>query len=367
MLKGIVLSTMAFCTIALSAAVYADPDPTAGVVYLRTDCTEGGVTVANCVTTMSSLLNWINNTRHPSAANPLVVEIGPGTFKAFNCNGGGYTTLRGSGRQNTIITNGQAYGDAFQATNCTQIDVSELTILGTGTALHTMDWIGGGTSTWSNVDVSGNSYGWWDTGGTHYWFGCRFINKAGYGVSRAYETQGASWFFGSQIEADGPAGNVMALGVFGSGEAHVYGGNVRALMPNGTAGAPGAETGIEAVYAGGTGAQVHLHGTGIDVISGAGNDIAALVAGSGAMIHANGSAYVLTTGTGGTVYRLINNGGDMRAPYVWQSSATPPNIGSITGADQVMITGTGNGHPGMVVYDDSCASKWYDIGAQACH
>ena len=366
------LAVFAFCTITLSAVAYAAPDASAPVVYLRTDCTEGGVGLVNCFTTMDSLVTWINNTRHPSATNPLDVEIGPGTFSAFSCQDGGYTTLKGSGRQNTIITNGQVYGGAFYASNCTQLDLSELTILGTANALHTMDWLGTGTSTWSNVDIAGNSYGWWDTGGTHFWFGCRFINKAGYGVSRAYQTQGVSWFFGSEIEADAANGasEAMALGVNG-GEAHVYGGAIRTLVPGGNGGSTiGSSTGIKAVRASGASAEVHIHGTGIDVISGPGNQIAALIADSGAMIHANGAAYNLSTGTGGTVYRILNNGGHIHAPYLWEHIPDPttiPNYTSVTGADITTVTtGTSDGHPHTVIYDASCTSKWYDTVDKAC-
>lgn len=352
----------------LSATVQAAPDPTASVVYLRTNCTEEGVNLGNCFTTMDSLITWINGTRHPSATNPLVVEIGPGTFSRFSCASGGYTTLRGSGREQTIITNGQEEGNAFDASGCTQLEFSELRIVGSKTALHSMDWSGSGTSTWSNVDVIGNSYGWFDGGGTHFWFGSRFINKAGFGVSRAYQTTGDNWFFGSEIVAEAANGafEVMALGVRNGGKVHVYGGAIRVSVPN-SGSTLGNGSGIKAVYTYGAGTEIHIHGTGIDVISGQGNNVAALIAENGAMIHANETAYNLSTGTGGTIYRIINTAGHVHAPYFWEEHAGPPNIVSVTGADRAVITQTDNGHPGMVIYDTSCASKWYNIGTQTCY
>ncbi|MEW6332068.1 MAG: hypothetical protein AB1560_11475 [Pseudomonadota bacterium] len=363
-LPRVVSTVLACCSITLSSATYAVPDPSAPVVYLRTDCTEGGVSLVNCFTNMSSLITWISTTRQPSAANPLLVEIGPGTFGRFSCANGGYTTLRGSGREKTVITNGAEDSNAFNASNCTQLEFSELTIKGTTSALHTMDWIGSGTSTWSDVDIIGNAYGWYDGGGTHYWFGSRIINKAGSGVSRAYLTSGENWFFGSVITAEA-AKNVVdavALEVRSGGEVHVYGGALRAVVATSFAGAS-----VNAARTIGSDAEIHIHGTGIDVISTPANNIAALIATSGSMIHAAASAYNLSTGSGGTISRIVNNGGHVHAPYFWEEHTTPPNIISVTGADRAVITQTANGHPGIVVYDSTCASKWYDIGTQACH
>lgn len=363
-LPRIVSSVLAFCTITLSTVVYAVPDPSAPVVYLRTDCTEGGVSLVNCFTTMDSLVTWISNTRQPSAANSLLVEVGPGTFGSFSCSDGGYTTLRGSGREKTVITNGTEYRNAFNSANCTQLEFSELTIKGTTSALHSMDWSGPGTSTWSDVDIIGHAYGWYDLGGIHYWFGSRIINKAGFGVSRAYLTSGENWFFGSEIVAEAAknVSDAVALEVRGGGEVHVYGGAVRTVVTAGIGGAT-----VNAARTIGSGAEVHIHGTGIDVISTPANNIAALIAESGTMIHANASAYNLSTGAGGTISRIVNNGGHVHAPYFWEEHDVPPNIISATGADRAVITATANGHPSIVIYDTSCASMWYDIGAQACH
>jgi hypothetical protein len=348
--------------LAFSHNSFAAIDPAATVVLLRTSCNDGtGGTLNNCFTTMSSLITWISNTRQPSAASPLVVEIGPGTFGQFGCANGGYTTLRGSGREKTVITNGAAFSSAFHVDNCTQLEFSELTIKGTSSALHSMDWIGGGTSTWSDVDIIGNAYGWYDGGGTHYWFGSRIINKPGFGVSRAYLTSGENWFFGSEITAEGmnSAGDVVAFEVRTGGEVHVYGGAIRSVVSGGGTGST-----VNAARAIGTGAEIHIHGTGIDVISVPANNIAALIAASGTKIHANASAYNLSTGAGGTISRIVNNGGHVHAPYLWEEHPTPPNIVSVTGADMAVVTdGT---QPHLVIYSDNCTSKWFDTSTNAC-
>ncbi|GAB4507378.1 MAG: hypothetical protein Tsb0026_02570 [Sulfuricaulis sp.] len=345
-----------------SQGSFAAIDPAAPVVLLRTSCNDGaGGTLNNCFTAMSSLITWIDGTRHPNAANPLVVEIGPGTFGRFSCGNGGYTTLRGSGREKTVITNGEEYNNAFHADNCTQLELSELTIKGSNNALHSMDWIGSGTSTWSDVDIIGHAYGWYDGGGTHYWFGCRFINKPGFGLSRGYLTSGENWFFGSEItaEAANGAGDVVALEVRAGGEVHVYGGAIRSVVSGGSGGST-----VNAARAIGTGAEIHIHGTGIDVISTPANNIAALIATSGTMIHANASAYNLSTGTGGTISRIINNGGHVHAPYLWEEHPTPPNIVSVTGADMAVVTD--GVQPHLVIYSSNCTSKWFDTSTNAC-
>lgn len=368
--RGIVVTALAFGFMYFPVTSLGAPDPTANVVQLRKDCAEGGVTKPNCFTSMISVTDWIKLTRRPSAVNPLLVEIGPGTFGRFTCRNGGYTTLRGSGRQNTVITNGEEFNNAFDAINCTQLDLSELSIVGTKNALHTMDWSGGGTSTWSNVDVVGNSYGWWDTGGIHFWFGSRITNKAGFSVSRAYQTTaGESWFFGSELKAEAStresASDVTALGVNG-GEVHVYGGVIRAVAPLGSVGTLGSFEGIKAIKASGSSAEVHIHGTGIDVISSAADEIAALFAENGARIHADGTAYNLATGPGGTVFRIINSGGHVHAPYTWQHIPDYP-LRSITGADTTMeIVGS---DINLLIYNSQCSGAggpWYNVALRSC-
>jgi hypothetical protein len=112
--------------------------------------------------------------------------------------------------------------------------------------------------------------------------------------------------------------------------------------------------------------KIHIHGTGIDVISQSANNIVALAASNGGTIHANAAAYSLKTGSGGTVTRISNNGGHVHAPYLWEQHANPPAILSENGADMAVVTGTADNHPHLVIYDTSCAGKWFDTSTNAC-
>ena len=57
----------------------------------------------------------------------------------------------------------------------------------------------------------------------------------------------------------------------------------------------------------------------------------------------------------------------MHAPYQWEPHPTPPVILSENGADIAVVTsGTSDSHPHMLVYDNSCTSKWYDMVDKAC-
>lgn len=130
------------------------------------------------------------------------------------------------------------------------------------------------------------------------------------------------------------------------------------------------DTSLSAVTAT-SGGMVHIHGTGIDAISSASNNIKVLTAGVGSMIHANASSYNLSTPTG-SVTRINNTGGHIHAPYLWEhipDPTTAPNFASQNGADTTTVTtGTSDGQPHMAVYSASCPSgtKWYDQVDKVC-
>jgi hypothetical protein len=179
-----------------------------------------------------------------------------------------------------------------------------------------------------------------------------------------------SWFFGTEIQADlcdlngyGPNGNFL-IRASGQGEVHVYGSVVRvgATCPMGVG------TPIVAITAS-NGRNVHVHGTGIDVISTVPNNIVVLLANSGGTIHANASAYNLST-TSGTVTRISNSGGHIHAPYHWEhipDPATIPNFTSVSGAD--MTTEVVGADINMLVYNNQCTGAggpWYNVALRSC-
>jgi hypothetical protein len=119
------------------------------------------------------------------------------------------------------------------------------------------------------------------------------------------------------------------------------------------------------------GGTVHIHGTGIDVISDAPNAITVLRADPTGTIHANSSAYNLSAVSGSTVTR-IGGSGHIHAPYLWEhvpDAIEIPNFQSANGADQTTVTvGTSDGHPHTAVYSSTCptTARWYDQVDKVC-
>lgn len=358
------------------------PDANAGVVYLRTSCNvansgSGESPAKNCFESLNALNTWIWVTRKPGAANPLLVEMGPGTFrgKIICANQAGLVSFRGAGRGQTVI---QEKTETVGALNCGNISFAHLTVNVTDGPLGI--YATGTNTTWDNVEVNGNGYVWIDLPSgcgssgkrsTHYWFGSRIVARTSPGFSIAYANQcDASWFYGSEITAIGSGGGRLeALSVYG-GEVHVYGSVIRVLSE-------GTETfsTFHAAHANGAG-EIHIHGTGIDVLSAGANNIVALHGITGGKIHANASSYNLKTASGSKVTRIIkdaNPNTHVHAPYLWPEHDAPPNIASVTGADMAVVapsltSPTSDGRPHLVIYDATCttATKWYDTVDRRC-
>ena len=151
------------------------------------------------------------------------------------------------------------------------------------------------------------------------------------------------------------------------GEIHVYGSVLRALVDGDT------RDNLSAAFA--RGGKIHIHGTGIDVISNTGKNITALSVDTNGEIHANQSSFFLSSGSGAKVTRINNMGGHIHAPYLWEhipNPSTVPNFVSANGADMsVVTTGTSDGHPHTVIYSTTCASispaaAWWDAVDKVC-
>ncbi len=361
--------------------------PTSGampdVVYLRKNCE----TLQNCATTLAELTTWLAATRKPNEESPLLVNMGPGTFDKLEmtCNSAsnylGYVSFMGAGRQQTIIAGFGPGVFAMGIGNCTQLSFSNLMILaandGTDDAGGGISWNGGGVSTWSNVDVVAQYWGWEEhtntcgsTQGTHSWFGSRISVTEAFGTAVAVKaTCDASWFYGSEISTTvNSAGAATAMHIIGSSaEAHVYGSVIRAISHVNNI------KGVVAVSAA-TGGVVHIHGTGIDVSSTAPNNLIALNAATGGMIHANESSYNLST-ISGTVTRIkkdTNASTHVHAPYLWEHIPDPvtiPNFTSVTGADVTTEVAINGVDINMLVYNSQCAGAggpWYNVALRSC-
>jgi hypothetical protein len=361
--------------LAFSHNISAAIDPAASVVLLRTSCDDGaGGTLNNCFTSLGDLNTWVV-TRNPSPTNALRIEVGPGSYNAgFKCTNVGGISIEGAGRG--VTTFGQTSGAVGMVlSNCSRLSVSHITIKG---GYGAVQWGGDGVTTWTDVEVIGAGRGWYETAGCtqsqskHYWNSSHIEAIPFFSLVDPYDSNcGEHWFFGSELVANGiqsglPGGypgDVVAVRAYGTAEIHVYGSVLRALVSTTAA------YGTPATGAAAVGGQVHIHGTGIDVISSVPRDIWALHAEAGGMIHANASAYNLST-TSGTVTRISNAGGHIHAPYLWEHIPDPttmPNFTSVTGADMTTVTtGTSDGHPHFVIYDSSCVSKWYDTVDKVC-
>lgn len=371
-----VLLVSILCGTGVSAAV----DPAAAVVKVRKDCTENGVTLANCFTNMAALTNWMANTRSPkpNASNPLRVEIGPGTFGNadifITCNPAanytGYTSFEGAGNGQTVLKGtGSGASSPLTVDSCTELSFSHLTI--TTTFYGGILWKGGGNSRWNDVNVIGVARAWYEeecgaTRGSHYWSGSKLTASSKFSIATTYRaTCDESWLFGSEVVASVPVNEYPANGgavvAGGNGIIHVYGSVLRALIegPQAASGVPAASAGADEA-----GGEIHIHGTGIDVISNTGKNIVALYAQSNGMIHANASAYNMSTT--GTKTRIVNTGGHVHASYLWEEHAEAPSITSVNGADMAVVTNTSDGQPHLVIYSSSCASKWFDTVTGAC-
>lgn len=361
------------CMSFAASGVFAAVDTNAAVVQLRKSCQEVSGTLNNCFTNLATLNSWIWNIRNPqpSAAAPLLVEIGPGVFTGqFNCTNKGYVTLRGTGMQNTIIegANGGDETVPIATTNCVNLTFSHMTLRNIVGVYATQSL--GGSTYWDNVEIDALGYAWIDSltyqcigVGKHYWFNSRIIARTAFSLTKAYyNVCDESWFFGSEITAVGSAGSTSVVSVFAhGGEVHIYGSVIRAMT--------NANVVISELVAAQSinNAKIHIHGTGIDVISPAANNIVALKASNSSEIHANASSYNLSTGAGGSVKRLSkNNDGHIHAPYLWEHIPTAPNFTSLTGADMATITNTSDNHPHLVIYDSSCTNKWFDTTTNAC-
>jgi hypothetical protein len=378
--KATAVAATVFATTTLfSVEVPAALDPQSASVQLRQTCSDVNGDFNNCFTDLPTLNAWISDVRRPSAANPLVVDIGPGVFQGqFLCDYTpsdpgtyeGYVTFRGAGKGNTVITN---ITYPISTVACKGLVFRDLTVTASGFAVQ-----GAGSETsWHDVEIrAGGIYAWFDsaantcyvpTRGKHVWHSSSIISETQSGQGSAYQTScDESWFFGSEIvgisnAVSGGTATAFKVGEISKkprAEVHVYGGVIRALA-GGSSGATLAPVQV-ANYG-----MIHIHGTGIDAIGTAGNPIIALSATTHGEIHANESSYVLKNGTTEDIARIVNNGGHVHAPYMWESHAEPPAITSQDNADVVVVTDA-SGLPQLVVYNSICPSKWFDLASKTC-
>ena len=158
--------------IVLGPMLFSAPSSAQNIAHLRTDCTG----YSNCFTDMTSLSTWLNDTRWPTSADPITVNVGVGDFTGrLYCNGfgmppgeGGHATYKGESRSGSrLVGTNTSYPFAtVHSANCDDLDFQNLTIVAPdaelGIALY---WTQGGDSRWIDVDVQAPRYAaWYDSG-----------------------------------------------------------------------------------------------------------------------------------------------------------------------------------------------------------
>lgn len=416
--KSTFISSLLFvASLALSNTAVAvnTADLNAEVVFLRKDCGA----MSNCFDNMETLLDyiwgpWTPQPRIPSANSPLLVDIGPGKFDVFNCSGtdnnpNGWVTLRGAGQKNTRIENLPGGDNAIVNNNgsvsvkhCTNLSFQDLTV---GGDFYTIAWTGGGTSTWTNVEVDiadeskAQNIGWYETfcdsgakQAVHYWFGSRITTHQDGSNRSSYFSCGDTWFYGGEITTRvnnrsyaSNVANPIQLVQSGnySGVIHLFGTAVRIVIPNGNS-IFQQEDEVVGVFLRGPGTEFHMHG-GIISIDASGSsqsyDVTAVQL-SGGVAHTPDTAFVVKAAGNGTASRVklggVANINDVQSPYLWPAGENPPTaISPKSGEDQFVendCSVSGNCNSGgfethlMIANPAKCGAidPWFDTQVGEC-
>jgi len=399
------------------AAPDSTPDSNASVVFLRSSCAVAGATMENCFESMTALTNvtngWIWTTRQPSATSRLIVDVGPGEFGQFACDGDGFVTVRGAGRENTILRAGGSTGIAALVQNC--VDLSFIDIGFSGGEVG-VKWIGGGNASWVDVDFvttseAGISYGWYDqcdsnveAKSVHYIHSSRARNVGtGAGYTSAYGSSCAeTWYFGGEVLTTIDANTAIAA--FGVNLAdgavfQAFGTAIRVsvvtdddssltlfgvqVTSNNPAAAP--YIGHHKVHG-----MFHSHGgvISVKVAPAASQSVNAtgISASVYAMVHTPGTAFVIEGGTSGQSKRLVNTDGtaNVMDAFLWQAGPKPPmsttesnRVSSISGLDLWVETdcstsgacNSSGTETHLMIYNSAkCGSTnpWFDTQMGAC-
>jgi len=383
----------------------------AEVFYLRSSCA-GQPTP--CYTSISSL-NAAVTPR--TAANPLIVDIGPGDFPAsgplsLTCNGtNGFVTYRGAGREHSriVAANGGVFQAAVLLNGCQRLGFQDLTVVG---RRYGVIWFSNGTSTWTNVDVvmataGDTSVGWTEEfcsaedPGDHYWFSSRIRVTAKADSNAGYSAPCArSWFFGSEIDVIGDESlnarsnpNLAAVTVSGEGEVQAFGSLIRARSAGATTAALNgldAGVGLATIRIGKTfagadaaGGMFHAHGTNLtaNAATNPGRNATVLdVRVGAAMAHTFETSFVATPGAGGTGQRILKAAGStamLQSPFQWEATTAPPVDASENGLDSYVETdcaSTGNCNGGgtqthLMIYNPAhcgAGNPWFNVVTGRC-
>lgn len=406
-----------------STYAVATPDTGAARITLKLTCETGNnncfdTDVATTNGSIADMLTWMWVTRDPSVADPLIVDIDPGTYllpnNALFCKDDGNVTVRGSGIDNTVLSGGGQTPNlsVVDIENCTNLSFQDLTIRtdtrsGSSGSQNGIFWVGGGNSTWTNIQVQASGYGWGDNqcaGSSHYWFSSKIdtVNTTGAYVAAAYYTNcGETWFYGGELQAVNDGANqqgLMGVNAFGTGDVRIFGSAVRVHTTAGTTQTTGSffgQAGLLATNAG----KIHMHGGIVSVTSDgtANQDVIGVGVGTafvfgGGFIHTPDTAFSLKPSGTGVAQRIaIKNGsiggpfeipdGTVDSPFLWSAGGNPPqpngnSLQSSNGQDVFVetdcdsagdCTGVGT-ETHLMLYNNNCITDgpWFDSTRGKC-
>jgi hypothetical protein len=361
------------------------------------DCTQsfvGGTQLdpENCFETMASLQSWIQG--RGTSAQPLVVDIGPGTFGPYACtNQTTGITFRGVGSERTIIqemsTNINKH--AVSLSNCSEVEFQHLKIEGRHKAVG---WGGPGTSRWFGVEVVGRDYVWSEYDGIfgtcgqsggptpslHWSWDSRWIrvpHLPGDHVGSGYDwvaTCSKNLFYGSEILSD-TNGFVIAFG----GDIRLYGSVIRVTAASG---ASGEVSGIISGSSSAPGGTTHMHGTIVVADGSPGTNVNAIGIRTfeGSVIHSLDTSFKIVAKGSGYAARLESFGGMVEAPSLLAPSADVPEAGgtggysSLHGQDLYVETDCASDgdcddagtQTHLMVFNEACPDSWFNTTTRAC-
>lgn len=405
-----------------ATSVAASIDGTESTILVRQDCTG----LDDCVEGMDDLASQIWATNNVRQGNALLVDIGPGVFEDDagrfiyppepadqECGpNDGNITLRGRGREATLLKTHMANtanffgnpptaftGNTIWIKGCEHMGFQDMSVLANGLAV---EWNGGGSSTWTNVDLHSLgdgiwSFAWYDNANNdpnkvcqravHYFFGSRVVSENGL-FNWAYASLcDENWFYGGDIVARTTVASGQLLGVFAwqQGDIRVFGSSIRVKYE--------ASTSLPGLLFGGAnaldGGVFHMHGGIINATSTSSADVSVIgvqSSGTGSLVHTPGTAFVIQPSGSGIATRVRQVGaGVAMSPFLWQSGATPPSfppgseaplVSSTDGADIFVetdcaadgdCTAAGTQTHLMIYNETECPQeKWFDVVTGRC-
>lgn len=350
---------------ASTASAWGPPGPNETTIEVKKDC--GASPAANCSTSLSTVSGWIATSGSPSASKRFVVNVGAGTWNEnWTCAHAGYVTVRGAGRENTLIVGDASSNPTIKITNCVDIEFRDMTIQSESKAVS---WSKAGNSTWTDVDIVAlgtdtglgqGSWAWFDDYcydseqqtelPVHYFYSSNLTahnqgpgSVLGVHDSAFYGACSDVWFYGGELSYFSSTANVSgdaAVHTAANSKFRAYGSLVRATVSGTGTVLKGSLVAVEASDLNITSGVsfmdepgvFHMHGGIINVtvgddttISGSPDATAVWGKASGSMIHTLDTAYVMNTPDTVPSYRSYTNPGAMvMVPLLWQAGAKPP-------------------------------------------